>query len=38
MQIDMQHRLLKTIHMTTRPEGSELLTKSCYDAKTRIEI
>ena len=30
MQIDMQHVLLKTIHTTTRPEGFELLIKSCY--------
>ena len=30
MQIDMQDILLKTIHMTTRPEEFELLIKSCY--------
>ena len=29
MQIDMQHVMLTTIHVTTRPEGFELWIKSC---------
>ena len=30
MQIDMQHVMLTTIHMTTRQEGFQLLIKYCY--------
>ena len=30
MQIDMQHIMLATIHVTARPEGFELWIKSCY--------
>ena len=36
MQIDMQHILLKTIHMTTKPEGFELLIRSCYSDQLLI--
>ena len=31
VQIDMQDMLLKTIHITARPEGFEPLIKSCYE-------